>query len=389
MRFSPLVARIAGEAAEAWDLHYKAAAAAEVDDSVIVLSVGDTDLDTPAPITERLINSIQAGRTHYANTLGETNLRRAVAEYYQIKGFKHITYKNIAVMPGAQSGLFAAAQCLLSSGDEVIIPEPMYVTYPGFVRATGASIVPVSTKADGCFRLDAADIAKAITSDTRAVIVTSPNNPTGEVIDRQTFAAIARLCQDHDLWLISDEVYLELYYEHAPTSALTYEEIKDRVVVVSSLSKSHAMTGWRLGWIVGSEALINHLYNLLSAMLYGAPMFIQDAALAAFENPEIASNMRTIFKKRRDSFCSQLERLPLINCLRPEGGMFVMLDVRQTGLGGNEFAREFFEAEKVSLLSADAFGESAKGFLRVGLTLEEDKLTEVARRLERFLKEFV
>jgi len=385
LKFSALVDRISGEAADAWALHSEASEAAKTDSSVILLSVGDSDLDTPLLISERLIESVRAGRTHYASTVGEPPLRQAIAEYYQAKGFGQVKASNIVVMPGTQSGLFAAAMCILSEGDEVIIPEPMYVTYPGFIGATGAVVKPVSLNADAGFNLNAADIAAAITPKTRAIVLNSPNNPTGAVIDFDTFKAIAELCKQHDLWLLSDEVYLELYFNEQPTSALLFSDIADRVVVTSSLSKSHAMTGWRLGWIVAPDALVKHLYNLLTAMIYGAPMFIQDAAIAAFEDPAIVTEMRAIFKRRRDVFCEQLNALPLLSCLVPDGGMFVMLDVRKTSLSAGEFARRFYDAEKVSLLSADALGPSAKGYLRVGLVLNEEKLSEVTKRLERFL----
>lgn len=385
MKFSDLVDRISGEAADAWALHAEASLAASTDPSVILLSVGDSDLDTPQPIIDRLIESVTSGRTHYANTVGEQSLRESIAAYYQAKGFAQVKANNVVVMPGTQSGLFASAMCTLSHGDEVIIPEPMYVTYPGFIGATGASIVPVSLNADLDFALHVEDIANAISPKTKAIVLNSPNNPTGAVIDFDTFCAIAGLCKEHDLWLISDEVYLELYFDAEPTSALAFPDIADRVVVTSSLSKSHAMTGWRLGWIIAPEPLVKHLYNLLTAMIYGAPIFIQDAAVTAFEDQSIARNMRTIFKARRDAFCEKLNSLPLVSCKAPAGGMFAMLDIRKTGLSANEFARQFYDAQKVSLLSADAFGPSAKGHLRIGLTLNEDLLNEAANRLECFL----
>lgn len=385
MNFSPLVERISGEAAEAWRLHARACQAALHDPDVIVLSVGDPDLDTPQPIVDSLVESVNNRRTHYSSTLGELELRKAVASYYQERAYNHVEYQNIVVVPGTQSGLFATAMCLLSSGDEVIIPEPMYVTYPGFVGASGATLVPVSLDADDGFSLNVNLIAEAITPQTKAIISNSPNNPTGAVISCETLEQIAQLCQTHDLWLISDEVYLDIYFESAPTSILAFDEIADRAVVVSSLSKSHAMTGWRLGWIVAPEPLVAHLYNLLNAMLYGAPMFVQDAAVMALEQPHLVKNMREIYRARRDGFCKQLSALPKVSAVKPAGGMFVMLDVRETGLSAHDFATRFFEEEKVSLLAADAFGPSAKGYLRVGLTVDEPKLSEACKRLERFL----
>ena len=385
MKFSPLVERISGEAAAAWDLHSRAIQAALHDPDVIVLSVGDPNLETPQPIIDSLVKSVSSGRTHYSSTLGELKLRKAVAAYYKKRGYTQVNDQNVAIVPGTQSGLFATAMCLFSTGDEVIIPEPMYVTYPGFVGAAGATIVPVSLDADNGFALDVNLVAKAITSKTKAILLNSPNNPTGSVISREALEKIAELCQVHDLWLISDEVYLDIYFDNGPTSALAFESIADRAVVVSSLSKSHAMTGWRSGWIVAPQPLVGHLYNLLNAMLYGAPMFIQDASVTALEHPHLVNNMREIYRARRDSFCQQLNPLPNVSAVKPEGGMFVMLDVRETGLSANDFATCFFEEEKVSMLAADAFGPSAKGYLRVGLTVDEAKLSKACRRLKRFL----
>ncbi len=386
MRFSPLVERIAGEAASAWRLHSRASKAARHDPEVILLSVGDPDLDTPKPIVDSLIQSVQAGRTHYASALGEPDLREAVAKHYQSKGFSQVTAKNVVIVPGTQNGLFAAAMCLVAAGDEIIIPEPMYVTYPGFVGSTGASVVSVSLKADNGFSLHPEDIANAITAKTRAILLNSPNNPTGAVIPKETLEEVAELCKKHDLWLLSDEVYLDLYYDQMPTSALALNNMTERTVVVSSLSKSHAMTGWRLGWIIAPEPLVAHLSNLLSSMMYGASMFIQDAAVTAFEVPNLVAEMREIYRSRRGVMIERCKAMPDLTCLEPQGGMFVMLDVRQTGLSASEFAERFYDAEKVSLLSADAFGPSAKGFLRVSLCVNEAKLHEVCDRLERFLR---
>lgn len=381
-----MVKRISGEAADAWKLHAKASKVAKYDPEVILLSVGDPDLDTPQPIVDSLIQSVLAGRTHYASGLGEPDLREAVARHYQAQGFSQVAAKNVVIVPGTQNGLFAAAMCLLAAGDEIIIPEPMYVTYPGFVGATGATVVSVSLKGDDGFSLHPEAIAAAITPNTRAILLNSPNNPTGAVIPKETLEAVARLCQQHDLWLLSDEVYLDLYYSQVPTSALALDDMFERTVVVSSLSKSHAMTGWRLGWIIAPDALVAHLANLLSSMMYGASMFIQDAAVTAFEVPDLVKSMREIYRSRREVMLSRCKTMPGLSCLEPEGGMFVLLDVRRTGLSAAMFAERFFEAEKVSLLSADAFGPSAKGFLRLSLCVNEAKLHEVCDRLERFLR---
>ena len=303
MRYSPFVKQIEVESNEAWNLHGIAARESKHNPKVIMLTIGDPDMNTPQSVVEALQQSLQAGRTHYTPVNGELHLREAIATYYG-----NISPDNVVVIPGTQCGLFSVAMCLLSKGDEVIVPEPFYVTYPGVIGATGASMVTVPLRSENEFQLNVADVAKAITPNTKAIIINSPNNPTGAILPKETMEAIASLCKEHDLWLISDEVYKEIYYDAVPVSASSLD-IPDRTVVVSSLSKSHAMTGWRLGWIIAPKPLCKHLNNLLSSMLFGAPMFIQDAAVTALEDKQITQTMRSIYKTRRDLFCQHLSKV--------------------------------------------------------------------------------
>ena len=385
MNYSPLVKRIAGEAADAWDLHDEAKQASLTDPDVLLLSVGDPDQGTPQPIIDAGKASLDNGRTHYSAVTGEADLRQAVAKDYQEQGFSQVSASNIAIMSGTQAGLFATVMCLLTEGDEIIVPEPMYVTYVGFLGACGVTTVPVPLEADDNFNINVDNIAAAITSKTKAILINSPHNPTGAVIAEEAMIGIGNLCKEHDLWLISDEVYSKIYFGEKPTSAFILSDILDRVVCISSLSKSHAMTGWRIGWVAGPEELIGHISNLLLGMIYGVPMFIQDAGVVALEHNNEADIMREEYRKRRALFCDAIDALPLVSCLRPAGGMFVMVNIRETGLSSTEFAKQFLKQEKVCFLAADAFGPSAKGHMRVSLTVSEDKLREACVRLERFL----
>jgi arginine:pyruvate transaminase len=380
MRYAPFVNQIAVESNEAWKLHGIAAREAKRNPKVILLTIGDPDMNTPQSVVDALQQSLQAGRTHYTAVNGELHLREAIAEYY-----KTISPDNVVVVPGTQCGLFATAMCLLGKGDEVIVPEPFYVTYPGVVGATGATMVNVPLRSENEFQLDIADIKKAITPRTRAILINSPNNPTGAIFPKETLESIAHLCQEHNLWLISDEVYKDIYYDALPTTALALSDIQDRTAVVSSLSKSHAMTGWRLGWVIAPKELCGHLNNLLSSMLFGAPMFIQDAAVTAIKDQDITATMRGIYRKRRDTFCQHLSRVKNVNVHIPSGGMFLMVDVRPTKLSTQDFATRLYEQEKVSVLAADSFGPNAVGHVRISLTVPDDKLEEAATRIERFV----
>ncbi|MFG6177778.1 pyridoxal phosphate-dependent aminotransferase [Halomonas sp. THAF12] len=383
MRFSKLTERIAGEGAAAWDIHNRALARQAAGEDITVLSVGDPDFDTPAPIVEGAVASLRGGATHYPDVQGKRALREAIADRYRARGLE-VTPERLIVMAGAQCGLYAAAQCLLDPGDEVIVPEPSYVTYEAVLQSTGADMVRIPLRGDAGFRLDVADLEAAITPRTRAIMLNSPHNPTGQLIDAKAWAAIAALCQRHDLWLISDEVYAELIFEGEHVCAAGLPDMAERTVVVDSLSKSHAMTGWRLGWVLGPEALIEHLGNLALCMLYGCPDFVQDAARDALRLslPELDA-MRETYRGRRDAVVTALADCPGVKVVKPAAGMFLMIDIRATGLSSQAFADRLLDEQGVSVLSGEAFGPSAAGFVRLSLTVDEARLRDACRRLAR------
>jgi arginine:pyruvate transaminase len=383
MQFSRLTERIAGEGAAAWDIHNRALARQANGEDITVLSVGDPDFDTPAPIVEGAVTSLRAGATHYPDVQGKLALREAIAERYRARGVD-VTPDRLIVMSGAQCGLYATAQCLLDPGDEVIVPEPSYVTYEAVLQSTGARMVHIPLRGDAGFRLDVADLEAAITPHTRAILLNSPHNPTGQLIDAEAWAAIAALCQRHDLWLISDEVYAELIFEGEHTCAAGLPDMADRTVVVDSLSKSHAMTGWRLGWVLGPEALIEHLGNLALCMLYGCPDFIQDAAHDALRLPlPELDTMRETYRGRRDAVVETLADCSAVRVIAPAAGMFLMIDIRATGLSSQAFADRLLDEQGVSVLSGEAFGPSAAGFVRLSLTVDEVRLRDACQRLVR------
>ena len=381
MRYSQLTRRIAGEGAAAWDIHYRALARQAAGEEITVLSVGDPDFATPAPIIESAVASLHGGATHYPDVQGKLALRQAIADDYHRRGLA-AGPDNVIVMAGAQCGLYAAAQCLLDPGDEVLVPEPSYVTYEAVLSATGAELVQVPLSGEADFRLNPAALEAAITPRTRAILLNSPHNPTGQLIDAETWAAIAALCQGHDLWLISDEVYAELIFEGEHLCPAALPDMAERSVVISSLSKSHAMTGWRLGWVLGPEALIQHLTHLALCMLYGCPDFIQDAACDALTMPPAElSDMRDVYRARRDTVCATLAESEAVAVIRPPAGMFLMVDVRATGLSSQAFADRLLDEENISVLSGEAFGPSAAGFVRLSLTVKAEHLAAASRRL--------
>ena len=386
MRFSPLVDRIAGRGSAAWRIHFEAVQRRDRDgQDVILLTVGDPDQKPPVAMVEALVDAVRAGRTGYAGIVGPMPLREAVARRVVQRTGIATTAENVVIVPGAQAGLFCALQLLAGPGDEVILAEPMYATYEAVVGVSGATLVNVPLTPENRFHPDLKALEAAVTPRTRVLWINSPHNPTGAVLDRHEIDTIAGLCRKHDLWLLSDEVYEDLAYARPHISPRSLPGMAERTVVVSSLSKSHAVPGFRTGWIVGPAALTLHLFNLILCMTYGGPPFIHESALPALtqELPEAAA-LRADYLRRAKLLGSALEKAKSCRVVMPEGGMFLLLDVRATGLSAGEFARGLLEAENVALLPADGFGPSLAGHLRVSLTQADERLAEAGARIVRY-----
>lgn len=385
MRFSSLVERIDGPGAAAWTLHNAAVEAHGRGEDVIVASIGDPDLATPAPITARAVAALAAGETHYTEVAGRPSLRRAIAHHLSTRCAIPCGPDNVVVVAGAQNGLFSASLCLFEAGDEVILLDPAYVTYEATFSVTGARPVRVALPADGGFRPDVDAVRRAVTPRTRGIVLTTPSNPTGVVMTAAELDAVARLAVEHDLWVVADEVYASLTFGQPHISLASLPGMAARTVTVGSLSKSHAMTGWRLGWIAGPEALMAHVERLALGMFYGLPAFIQDAALAAFDDYDaITRDMVAVYRARRDLVGRELAGTPGLGVVSPEAGMFVLLDVRTAARDPSELAWALFRATGVSVLDATAFGEPARGFLRMSFALGESELREACRRIRGF-----
>lgn len=387
MRFSSRTERIGGDGARAWEIHYRAVERRRQGDDVILLSIGDPDFNTPPAIVDSAIAGLRSGNTHYNDVVGDPDLRQAIARQHAALTGLDTGLEQVAVFSGAQNALFAAAMCLLDEGDEVIAPEPMYVTYEAFLGASGARLVRVPSPRENAFHFDPAAIQAAVNGNTRAILLNTPNNPTGAVLTRGELEAVAGICRAHDLWLISDEVYASLTFEADHVSPCGLPGMAERTVTVSSLSKSHAMTGWRVGWTVSPPELVGHFKDLATCMLYGGPGFIHDGAVTALTRdlPEVAA-MKSEILARRDLVCGLLANLPGLQCLRPDAGMFVMVDVRASGLSAHDYASRLLDEQAVSVLPADAFGPSAQGHVRLGLCTSHAVLEEACARIANFAK---
>lgn len=386
MKFSSLTERVKGGAADVWDSHYAAAEAQREGKDVIILSVGDPDFATPEPIIEVAVRSLREGNTHYTSSVGVTALRESIAKrHQQLTGVK-VSKNNVAVTSGAQNALFGVAMCICESGDEVIVLQPMYVTYEATIQAPGATLVPVVLSAEDGFRLDAKRLESAITPNTRAIFFASPSNPTGMMLNADELKIIAELAIEHDLWVVSDEVYSDIVFESEFHHIAALPGMAERSITIGSMSKSYAMTGWRTGWMVAPEAMIVNMGRLSLCMLYGLPGFVQEAATYALENEHAAvAEMREIYRRRRDLLIEQLGAIEELNVFKPDAGMFLMVDVRGTGLEAPEFVRQLYEGTGVSVLDATAFGASTEGFVRVSYATGEQQLHDACQRIGKFI----
>ncbi len=386
--FSPLVDRIAGRGAAAWAVHMAALGQRAAGREVLLLTVGDPDQPPPAAVIAATVDALHRGRTGYAPITGYPEVRQAIADRVARRTGVPCPPEAVVVVPGTQAGLYCTIGCLAGAGDEVVVFEPTYATYEAVIGASGARMVMVPLRPETGFHPDLAALADAITPRTRAIWMNSPHNPTGAVFTADEIATIAGLARQHDLWLLSDEVYEDLAFARPHVSPRSLPGMAERTVVVSSLSKSHALPGFRLGWIVGPPALTPHLFNLILCMLYGGPPFIQDGALAALTRdlPEVAA-LHEDYRRRAALMSETLAQAPRCRVVPPEGGMFVLLDVRESGLDSDAFARALLEREAVAVLPADGFGPSAAGHLRIALTLPDPVLREAGHRIVRFAQQ--
>jgi len=384
VRFAQLVERIGGDGAAAWHTHYEAVAARERGEDVIILSVGDPDLATPAAVIERAIEQLHAGDTHYVPAAGRRALREAIARAHEARCGQAVDADNVVYFAGAQNALFVASLCLAGPGDEVITFEPLYPTYPAAIGVSGARLV--RAPANAAWRPDLAALAARVTPRTRAILWASPNNPSGVVLNDSELEFLGALACRHDLWLVVDEVYAGLAAGGRVPSLAA--RLPQRVVTLGSLSKSHAMTGWRAGWLVGPRELAVHAEHLAMCMLFGLPGFIQEAAITALAlAPQAEARVRAYCALRQQRFAEGIRGIGALRPLTPEAGMFMLIDVSATGLSGAQFMRALYASQRVSVMDGAAFGAGAAGCVRVSFAADESTLDEACARLRRFCAE--
>lgn len=352
----------------------------------ISLGVGEPDFVTPWHIRDAGIYSLEKGKTRYTSNAGLAELRREIAAYQARRFGLHYDFASqIVVTVGGSEGLDLALRCLLNPGDEVIIPVPSFVCYGPLTTMAGGVPVLVETRAEDAFRLTAAALRAAITPSTKAVVLPFPNNPTGAVLRREDLEEIAAVLRGTDIMVISDEIYAELTYDMRHTSIANIPDMYERTVLVGGFSKSHAMTGWRMGYLCAPAPVIKQMLKLHQFGIMSAPTTSQHAAVEAMRNGDRdIEKMRDEYDGRRRYLVEGLNRIGL-KCYEPKGAFYVFPDITSSGLSSDEFCERFLLEEKVAVISGSAFGPGGEGFIRCCYATSMKDIAEALTRLDNFL----
>lgn len=356
-------------------------------EGVISLGVGEPDFTTPWSVIEASYHSLERGFTAYTPNAGLPALRQSITKYLN-KRFS-VSYRaedEVIVTVGASQAIDLAFRAIINPGDEVIVMEPSFVSYIPTITLAGGVPVVVDTCEANAFKLTKEALEAAITDKTKAVLICSPNNPTGAVLNREDLAGISDVIKRHDLLVISDEIYADLIYEEAYTSIASLDEMKERTLLVSGFSKAFAMTGWRLGYVCGPEYLISHMLKIHQYTIMSAPTMAQYGAVEALENGlEEVAMMKESYKQRRNYVIKALTRMGL-TCHVPGGAFYVFPSIKSTHLTSSEFAERLLMEEKVAVVPGNVFGESGEGYVRCSYAASMKQLTEAMTRIESFIK---
>lgn len=383
MRFAAITNRLANLGGEKWRLHALGRQRKAQGQDIIEMTIGEPDVPTPYELIRVASNAMAKGRTRYSNGRGELAVLAALAERYSQVADRAIGKDQILCFPGTQTALYASLMALTETGDEVLVGDPMYASYAGVIAASGALPVPVPLRPERDFQIAADDIADRITPQSQLILLNSPHNPTGAVLSLANLKQIAELALRHNLWIIADEVYDELLFEGLPfSSPLSLSEIADRVVIVSSISKSHAAPGFRSGWSIGSVDFTKRLLPLAETMLFGNQPFIADMTASALSRPSsVASEMRKRYAQRAQLIFDRLDGVAGLQVHRPKAGMFSLINVAGCGLNGEQYALDLLDKMGVSVMPGAAFGTALENWVRVALTLEDQLFSEACDRI--------
>ena len=384
MKLSHRITHLTGGGSDGWDVFYRARAMKAAGEQVTELTIGEHDIRTHPSILAAMDKSARGGHTGYAMVPGTDALRAAVARRLTDRTGVRTTPDNVLITPGGQAALFAAHHAVCDEGDIALYCDPFYATYPGTIRAIGALPKAIVTRPEDAFQPTADELAAAAPG-ARSLLINTPNNPTGVVYGHETLDVIASCCHDYDLWLISDEVYDTQVWNGRHISPRALRGMSDRTLVVGSMSKSHAMTGSRVGWLVGPEEAIAHLITLATHTTYGVPGFIQDAACFALDQGvTLEDDIAAPFRRRRALAHKVLEKQQIVRAIPSCGAMYLMLDIRATSMSGEDFANALLDTHRIAVMPGESFGRAAAGHLRVAMTVEDDRFVAALTTLCEF-----
>ncbi len=352
----------------------------------ISLGVGEPDFDTPWHIRDEGIYALERGRTFYTSNAGLKELRQEVCSYIKRKqGIEYAWDKEVVITVGGSEAIDIGLRAMINPGDEVIIPQPSYVSYEPCAILAGAKPVILNLKAENEFRLTARELEEAITEKTKVLILPFPNNPTGAIMEREDLEAIAEVIIKHDIFVMSDEIYSELTYKDRHVSIASLPGMQERTILINGFSKAYAMTGWRLGYACGPEAIIAQMTKIHQFAIMCAPTTSQYAAVEALKNGDAdVEEMKLSYNQRRRFLLNAFREMGL-ECFEPFGAFYVFPCIKEFGMTSDEFANAFLEAEKVAAVPGTAFGDSGEGFLRISYAYSLDTLREAMTRLNRFV----
>lgn len=356
-------------------------------EGAISLGVGEPDFDTPYFIRDEGIYSLEKGRTFYTSNAGLMELKVEIDRYLQRR--YQMTYNpksEIVVTVGGSEAIDIALRAMIDDGDEVLIPQPSYVSYEPCAILAGAVPVTIALQEENGFKLTTEQILEKISDKTKVLILPFPNNPTGSIMTKEELEPIARLCVERDLYVISDEIYCELTYSGEHVSVASLAGMKERTIIVNGFSKSYAMTGWRLGYACGPEVIISEMTKIHQFAIMCAPTTSQYAAVMALrDGDEAVAGMRESYNQRRRFLLARLREMGM-DCFEPEGAFYVFPSIKKFGMSAEEFATRLLEEEKVALVPGTAFGDCGEGFLRISYAYSLKQIKEALVRLERFVK---
>ena len=356
-------------------------------ENVISLGIGEPDFTTPQPIIDAGMRSLKQGETHYTSNAGILELRQAISENLgKLYGVQYDPVKEIIVTVGVSEALYLAFTALLNPGDEVIIPTPCFVSYQAEVELAGGVAVEVPTNMEEDFQPNPSVIAKAITPKTKAILLGYPNNPTGAVVSREKLQAIADLAEQHDLVVVSDEIYDRLVYGHQHVCFSGLPGMQDRTLLLGGFSKSYAMTGWRVGYAAGPADLISGLVRIHQYSIMSAPTISQYAALEALRVAEpYVQDMLAEYDRRRQLIYSGMNALGLPT-FEPHGAFYVFPNIQNTGMDDETFAERLLKEEEVAVVPGSSFGDAGAGFVRCSYATNYDLIETALEKIDRFLK---